>query len=307
MKPNICIVLALLLATAGVCRGATYRFVDGDGYRDLLVDDKPIWRDMIKYDPADRENTYKPYKHMYGFGGDGEFITKGAGGTHPHHRGIFLGFKTQFGDFWHCPDVTQRHVKYLSDREMAGPDSARDAQVIEWVGKDDKPVVRDTREITTRVVSPTDIIMDFDITLEALTDDPIDLGGDAHHAGFHFRAAQEVHSTNAKSMGGSATYISSSGAKLTKNDVWENCDWTHMMFPIKDRKYALTHFDAPTNPRPIQYSLRPYGRVGSFFTGKLTKGAPLKLRYRLRLRDGASAISAEQLAAEYKEYSDSLK
>lgn len=303
---NFCIVLSLLLAVGCSSRnGAKYHFVDGDGFRDLYHGEQPVWRDMIRYDPADRESTYKPYKHVYGFDKDAGFITKGPGGTHPHHRGIFLGFKTQFGDFWHCKDVTQRHVKYVDGREHVGTDYARDAEVIEWVAKDGKPVVRDTRELTTRVLSPTDVVMDFTITLESLVDEPVNLGGDAHHAGFHFRAAQEVHSTTTKSMTGSATYIFPPGAKLMKNDVYENCDWAHMTFPIQGRNYALTHFDAPTNPRPIQYSARTYGRVGSFFTGKLTKGTPLKLRYRLRLRDGSTPISAEQLAKEYAEFASS--
>jgi hypothetical protein len=198
--------------------------------------------------------------------------------------------------------VTERHVKYLANREHVGKDFAREAEVIEWFDKTGKPVVRDTREVTTRVLSPTDVVMDFTVTLESLVDGPVDLGGDAHHAGFHFRAAQEVHSSTTKSMTGSATYVMPAGAKLTKNDVWEGSDWAHMTFPIGDRKYALTHFDAPTNPRPIQYSARTYGRVGSFFTGKLVKGNPMTLRYRLRLRDGAKAIDQAQLASEYQDW-----
>ena len=76
-----------------------------------------------------------------------------------------------------------------------------------------------------------------------------------------------------------------------------------MTFPIKGHKYALTHFDSPTNFRPIQYSTRPYGRVGSFFVTTVAKGTPLVLHYRLRVRDGAEAVSPEDLAQEYKDYS----
>jgi hypothetical protein len=110
-----------------------------------------------------------------------------------------------------------------------------------------------------------------------------------------------------KNSEGLAKYVYPAGAKALKNDVWETCDWAHMKFPIEGKTYALTHFDAPTNFRPIQYSTRPYGRVGSFFTSTLKKGEPMKLRYRLRVRDGQQAISAEQLAAEYQQYSARLK
>ena len=220
---------------------------------------------MLKYDPADRANTFKPYKHVFGFNDPQTFITKGPGGLYTHHRGIFFGFKafhgtTLLGDFWHCPDVTERHVKYLDDRQLLGEVIARDASVTDWVAKDEKAVVRDTREVTTWRISPTDLVMDFTISVENLTDETIKLGGDAHHAGFHFRAAQEVADapTAEGKKGGGAAYIRSDGATLKNNDIWENENWAHMTFAIKGHPYAVTHFDSPANFRPIQYSTRPY-------------------------------------------------
>ena len=289
--------MALMMMQAAGC-AQKFHFVDGDGYRDLLYDEKPVWRDMIKYDPADHVGTYKAFKHVFAFDSD-DFITKGAGGKYPHHRGIFFGYKTQHGDFWHCPDVSQRHVRHLSDERLATPLAARSTQIVEWIAKDGAAVVRDTRQVTTTQISDTHYVLDFDITVEALTDDPIQLGGDAHHAGFHFRAAQEVAEGE-----GSATYIRPEGAKHIGNDIWENCDWIHATFPVKGKTYAVTHFDAPTNPRPIQYSSRPYGRFGSFFKGEVAKSKPLKLRYRIIVRDGGNVLTNEQLAREYKQFSD---
>ena len=44
-------------------------------------------------------------------------ITKGPGGRYTHHRGIYFGFnKTAYGDFWHCPDVSQRHESFDTKR-----------------------------------------------------------------------------------------------------------------------------------------------------------------------------------------------
>src|SRR4051794_9604341 len=98
MKRTISLALCLLLFIACQSRAAAFHFVDGDGVRDLYFGDAPIWRDMIKYAPADRDATYKPYKHVYGFGENAGPVTKGPGGLYPHPRGVFLGFKTQFGD-----------------------------------------------------------------------------------------------------------------------------------------------------------------------------------------------------------------
>jgi hypothetical protein len=179
--------------------------------------------------------------------------------------------------------------------------------VTDWVAKDDKAVVRDTREVTTWRISATDEVMDFTITVENLTDEPVRLDADAHHAGFHFRAAQSVAGTKPGGSDGTATYVRSEGSTLTKNDIWENESWAHVMFPINGHPYAVTHFDAPTNFRPIQYSTRPYGRVGSFFRTTVEKGKPLVLNYRLRVRSGDPVATPEELAREYKDYSTPVK
>src|SRR5689334_3640942 len=77
-------------STPPTATASPFRFVDGDGYRELHYQGRPIYRYMIKYDPKDRENTYKPFHHVYGFHDEG-FITKGPGGMETHHRGIFFG------------------------------------------------------------------------------------------------------------------------------------------------------------------------------------------------------------------------
>src|SRR5215213_7443546 len=88
------ILLAVHPAFAADPAAKSFHFADGDGYRELLFGDKPIYRYVNKYDPADRENTLKPFHHLYGLHGEG-YITKGPGGLYTHHRGIFLGFTTQ--------------------------------------------------------------------------------------------------------------------------------------------------------------------------------------------------------------------
>lgn len=283
---------------------AAWRFADGGGHRDLLFGDAPVSRDMIAYDPARIDETFKPFTHVYGFGRDPALITKGPGGRYTHHRGIFFGFNdTPHGDFWHGKGVSQRHARYLAEREFAGPVAARRAQVVDWVGRDEKAVIRDTREVITWRVGPAHVVMDYEVTVAALTDEPITLGGDAHHAGFHFRAAQEVaDAPGADGKPGAAVYTRPAGATRVKDDVWEACDWTHAAFSVDGKPYAVTHLDPPANPRPNQYSTRPYGRFGSFFKGEVSKDKPLRLRYRLIIRDGSAPVPPEQLAAEYTDF-----
>jgi hypothetical protein len=277
----------------------TFRFTAGEGSRDLLLGETPVWRDMVKYDPADRDATYKVYTHVFATSGDG-FITKGPGGKYPHHRGIFFGFKafdgqTPLGDYWHCPDVTQRHVKYLTDREFTGPVAARVASVTDWVGKDEKPVARDTREWTTWRIGPKAFVYDYEITVESLIGKPIKLGGDAHHAGFHFRAAQEVaDAKGADGKAGGAVYTRPTSAKHTGNDIWTDCPWVHCSFDVQRHHYEVTHLDVPGNPTPTTYSTRPYGRFGAFFTTEVPADKPLKLSYRLVIGQNGAPTDEER-------------
>ena len=320
VRTTFCLLLGILLARPAMAQAtqpaasgaaAGFHFQDGDGYRDLLYGQTPIC-DMIKYDPADRENTYKPYKHVFGFEGEG-FITKGPGGRNPHHRGIFFGFKafdsddakTLLGDFWHCPDVTEQHVKYLTERESVTADSARNAgrRLDRQRGK---TWLRDIREFTTRRVSDKEYIIDCEVTVESLTGRPITLGGDAHHAGLHFRAAQSVaDSKDPKKKGGSAIYIRPPTAKLTKDDIYADCPWVHCSFDIQGHHYQLTHMDAPGNPTPTTYSSAPVRPSRRVFHRPATPDRPLKVRYRLILREG-DPPTPEQLAQAYDAYRTAL-
>lgn len=285
---------------------AAFRFVDGDGYRDLLLGDRPIYRHMNKYDPADRENTYKPFYQVYGMHYDG-FITKGAGGKFPHHRGLFFGFKTPHGDFWHCPGgVSLRHRKYDTAHEMVGPIVSRGVAITDWVGKDAKAILRDTQQVTAWNLGQGRLILDFDITVESLAGQPIPLGGDPHHAGFHFRAAQEVADVpSADKQGGGTAYTRPPAAKHVGNDVWENCAWLDGVFSIRGNRYGVTHMNAPTNPRPTAYSARGYGRFGAYFAAEVHPDKPLKLRYRIAIRDaneGGATTSLEELGSAYENF-----
>ncbi len=311
-------------------------FKDGDGFRDL----PQVYRHINRYDPADHNNTFKPFHHIFGMHGEG-LITNGPGRDDwgkagenirfPHHRGLFFGFnKTPYGDFWHGKDgVSQRHRAYVAEREFAGPFVAREVSVSEWTTKDGKAVIRDTREVTSWRVNDKHVVLDFEIALESLTGEAIPLEGDPQHAGFQFRAANEVGDApatqpsatapglaatspattrRATTGGGSAVYLRPSSAVGTPNDVWENCPWVHCSFTIKGNPYGVTHMDAPTNPKPTVYSTRAYGRFGAFFgSEKVLPDKPLKLRYRIMVRSGAQAPDATLLEQEYQNYTSPVK
>ena len=314
------------LIPVDVTNGQSLRFVPGDGWRDLAYNDKGVWRHMNRFDPADHVNTFKPFHHVYGMHGEG-FITngpgseewgaKGEGIRYPHHRGLFFAYnKTPYGDFWHGKDgVSQRHKEYKKDREFAGPVVAREVSVNEWTTKDDKPVVRDTREVTAWRVNDKQVVLDFNVTLESLTGESIALGGDAQHAGFHFRAANSVGQdaaatkpTTRGNTGGNAVYTRPATAVGKGNDVWAECPWVHAAFTIKGNPYGVSEMNAPTNPQPTVFSTRPYGRFGAFVNEQtLAPDRPLKFSYRFIVRDGSEKPDVKQLEAEYQDWITPMK
>ena len=317
------------LVPADVLVGDTLRFVPGDGWRDLIYGDKGVWRHMNRFDPADHANTFKPFHHVYGMRGEG-FITngpgseewgaKGEGIRYPHHRGLFFAYnKTPYGDFWHGKGgVSQRHKAYEDDREFAGPVVAREVSVNEWTTKDGKPVVRDTRAVTAWRVSEGHVVLDFDVTLESLTDEAIPLGGDAQHAGFHFRAANSVGQdpaatkpTTRGNTGGSVVYTRPETAVDVQDrskDVWGNCPWVHAAFTVKGNPYGVMQMNHPSNPQPTVFSTRPYGRFGAFVNDQqVAPGKPLNLKYRFVVRDDGAKVDAKQLEAEYQNWISPVK
>src|SRR5688572_13857807 len=161
-------------------------------------------------------------------------------------------------DFWHCRNVIRQHREYLPQQERADSNAATMVSVTDWPAPDGRLVIRETQSITS--TKPADGKLQLDVTfkLEAPSG-PVKLEGDVQHAGFHFRAAQEVHTRQKETA-----YIMPEGAKKAKGDVFENCNWVVCQFNIGNTRYAVSHFNDPQNAKPVQYSTRAYGRFGAF-------------------------------------------
>ena len=312
-------------ATDGI-DAPSFQFKPGDGFRDLVRAGNGVYRHMTRFDAADHVNTFKTFHHVFALDDSGTFITNGPGSDEwgqsgkdirfPHHRGLFFAYnKTPYGDFWHGKDgVSQRHIYYDEMHEFAGPVAARELGVLTWVAKDGKPVIRDARRLSTWAVDRTMYVLDIDVTLESLTGDAIALGGDAQHAGFHFRAANEVGqepatkptagaTTRRGTGGGAATYTRPASAAGKGNDVWADCPWVQCVFTVKGKPYAITQMNGPANAQPTVFSTRPYGRFGAFVNDQtVAPDKPLKFSYRFIIRDGSAAPDAKQLDAEYQDW-----
>jgi len=125
--------------------------------------------------------------------------------------------------------------------------------------------------------------------------------GDPQHAGFQFRASNEVAEKTAKQ-----TYYIRPGSGQAepgktinwdkKNDTEATRDlpWKGMSFVVNGKRYTVAYLDDKGNPKPARYSERDYGRFGSYFAKDIAKDKPLTVNYRLVLRKGE--MSADEIS-----------
>lgn len=279
-----------------------------------MFGDQPVIRYMYAYDDSTPERlleTYKVYHHVFG-PKSGKMITKGAGGKYTHHRGLYVGWmRTKFEgtslDFWHCRNGA--HVKHIKLTEMqADEKSGSMTAEIHWNDKDGKPVVRELRTLTVTRPQADTWQIDWQTALHSQRG-KIEFDGDRQHAGFQFRAAQNVADKN------SARYLRPDGfpqqaEAFQVNDKGNppkhiNLNWLGMTYPLEGSQYTIGYFEAPGQPQPSLYSERPYGRFGAFFKTTIEEDKPLEMRYRVRVTEGETPTAA-QLKEHYEAFCDEL-
>jgi hypothetical protein len=270
-------------------------------YLDLLFDARKVTRYMYAYDTSSdqrRFETCKPFHHV--FNSEGNLLTNGPDGVHPyvkdrilypHHRGIFIGWSRlnwegEQYDFWGMGGgAAQVHQKF--SELVAGPVLARSTALIHWTpdpvgGKNGQPIVIEQRQTTVfRRADPTVLLLEFRTELKAVAGD-VTLGGDPEHAGFHYRAHNDVASGGSEVK---ATYLFHNDGVDPEKD--KDLTWAAMSYGLNNQRYCVLHMNHPDNPRPTIYSAyRDYGRFGAFFTHTIKSGESLHLCYRIWIVGG---------------------
>lgn len=259
---------------------------------DLLFGKKKVARYVYeRMDPQDRERTYKPFFHLYDENGK-NFVTKGPGGKFTHHRGIYFGFskcsaldgknQSVSVDTWHCKRGYQTHERILQlkvDRHKASIKSE-----IAWRVDDGTTFISEEREVTFQFSEEARLQIDF-VSVLSTTQPLIKLDGDPQHAGFQFRASNEVASSTAKQ-----TFYIRPGEGVddkgkTKNWPQDkdmtNLNWKGQSVVVGGQRYYTLYLDHSQNPKPSYYSERDYGRFGSYFKASVEPDRPLSVKYRI--------------------------
>ncbi|MDY7109006.1 MAG: DUF6807 family protein, partial [Planctomycetota bacterium] len=281
----------------------SYRWVVvSDGVVDLMDGDQRVLRYMHAYDASTPERlheTYKCYHHVFDARGE-HVLTKGPGGLYTHHRGLFIGWNrlTVDGreyDFWHMKGVTQRHAGMLE--LLAGPEAARQTALIHWCDGEDKIVIAERRTVrVTRGGDGAMLVIGFRSELTAERDDVL-LLGDPEHAGFQFRAHNDVAEGPPEVK---AKYLFHEKDVDPRKET--DLPWAVMSFGLNGKRYWVQHMNHPRNPSPTVYSAyRDYGRFGAYPRTEIEAGETLILRYRLRIGEG-DAPTRRALAQSYETY-----
>jgi hypothetical protein len=308
--------------------GMEFQWRDTPGeYDDLLFNNRPVLRYMYRpLDESSKESrfeTFKVFHHVFDPQTGTVLLTHTPDpkGYYPHHRGVFYGFyrATYDGnktcDIWHCPAAFQEHSAFLASE--AGPVLGRQLLEINWFAepklekgaKGDEPnalFAKEKRELTAYNI-PGGTLIDFASRLTPLLP-PLHLDGDPQHSGFHFRAADEVHSKYVKqtyflrpdgkgpltehgdmgNQGDETRNWDKDPAKRSPNTV--NLPWDAMSFVLGDKRYTVVYLDNSRNPKESRGSERAYGRIGSYFVTDVTPEKPLDVNYRLWIQAGQMTI-----------------
>ena len=260
----------------------------------------------LPHDPKDHYYTFKPFHNVYDPASGQVMLTNSSAktpkdGLYPHHRGLFFGFnrigygEKQAADTWHgTNNVFTTHEKMLATE--AGEVLGRHRAAIGWYGPDGQAFAAEEREVTAYAVpGVTGTLIDWSTVLS--TKRPrVRLDGDPQHAGFHFRASQEV-SNNGKAN----TYYLRPDGKGRPGETrnWDakgadkrtiNLPWNAMSFVVAGKRYTVLRLNHPDNPGETRGSERDYGRFGDYFEYDLTPEKPLKLRYRLWVQEGEMTV-----------------
>jgi hypothetical protein len=265
--------------------------------------------------PASRVRTYKVFHHLYSPQGD-RVVTNGLSDDpkvhSPHHRGIFYGFNRisydngRTADVWHCTNgAYQQHDRLLSSE--AGPVLGRHRVAITWHGQD-KAFAEEERELTVYNV-PGGQLVEFASRLRSLAG-PVRIDGDPQHAGFQFRAHNDVDALTA----GETVYVRPDGVgRRGETRNWDpktrrgpvNLPWNAMSFVLGGKRYTVAYLDHPMNPKEARFSERDYGRFGSYFEYTIDEGKPLTVHYRLWLQEGS--MKPEDVAALSDDFVEPVK
>ena len=205
---------------------------------------------------------------------------------YPHHRSLWFGCdRGNGGDYWQEGNDRGQIVSRGPTIVDGGPEEIQIADDCDWRQPGRDPIIRDRREITVSLAGDGARLIDFGVTLTALTDVRIEK---SNHSLF---AARVVPALSVERGGTLINAEGKSGEKETAGTPSAWMDYSGTRCGVTE---GLALFDAPGNLwHPARWFTRDYG----FFSPTnlnwidekgivLKKGESLPLRYRVVVHAG---------------------
>jgi len=231
----------------------------------------------------------------------GKSVTTETSWPYPHHHSLFFGCDRVNGaNFWQDLNSRGQILSQGPKVTQAKGDRVTFVDTCLWKQPGKDPVIRDKRTVTISAPSDKLRIIDFQVTLEPLTDIRIEK---TNHSFFSGRMVPEL------SVQEGGTLVNAEGQLSEKGTFGQPSPWCDYSGTREGITEGMAIFQNPKNRwYPSKWFTRDYG----FFSptpmywpqGQATempKGQPLTLRYRVVVHGGnAEDAQIDKLFAEYK-------
>ncbi len=228
-------------------------------------------------------------------------VTTETSWPYPHHHSLFFGCdRVNGGNYWQDLNSRGQILSQGPKVTKAEGESVTFVDICLWKQPGKDPVIRDQRTVTISVPSDNLRVIDFEVTLEPLTDIRIEK---TNHSFFSGRMVPEL----CVQEGG--TLVNAEGQLGEKGTFGQPSPWCDYSGTREGITEGMAIFQDPSNRwYPSKWFTRDYG----FFSptpmywpqGQVTeipKGQPLTLRYRVIVHGGnAEQAQIAKLFTEYK-------
>ena len=230
----------------------------------------------------------------------GTSITTETSEPFPHHHSLFFGCdKVNGGNYWQEGNERGQILSQGPKIVEAQGERILFTDECMWKQPGQDPIMRDLRRVTVAAPDDARRIIDFEITMEPLTDIRIEK---TNHSLFSARVMPEL------SVASGGTLINAEGASAEKGTLGVKSPWCDYSGTRNGVTEGIAIFQNPNNRwYPAPWFTRDYG----FFSPtpmywlegdvlKLAKGETLALRYRVVIHSGhAKAAGVADLFRQY--------
>lgn len=267
------------------------------------LDDRIIVRVNGETFTCYRFGSGQKYPYFYPVNGpvSGRSVTAESSLPYPHHRSLFFGCdRVNGGNYWQEGNELGQIVSKGPGVLKSGPDLVQIQDDCEWRQPGQSPIIADRRDIRIEAPSRELRLIDFGITLTALTKIKIER---TNHSLFSARVEPGL------SVKGGGTLINAEGASSEKGTYGVPSAWGDYSGKHCGTTEGIAIFDSPLSPWfPSKWFTRDYG----FFSPtpmewlgqegyRLKQGEKLQLKYRVVVHAGdAGQANIESLFRQWK-------